>query len=110
MYKEKKFNRVLSFILIVAMYVPGIKQNTTKSSDINEAYQLSEAEVKTQSAKNAEKLKTYMSESVNKVKSKNIFGYSKTNSYSYIKDIDISSPKVKVISDICVDLNEKDYD
>ena len=51
-----------------------------------------------------------MSESVNKVKSKNIFGYSKTNSYSYIKDIDISSPKVKVISDICVDLNEKDYD
>lgn len=46
----------------------------------------------------------------NKVKSKNIFGYSKTNSYSYIKDIDISSPKVKVISDICVDLNEKDYD
>ena len=71
MYKEKKFNRVLSFILIVAMvtvsmYVPGIKQNTTKSSDINEAYQLSEAEVKTQSAKNAEKLKTYMSESVNK--------------------------------------------
>ena len=51
MYKEKKFNRVLSFILIVAMvtvsmYVPGIKQNTTKSSDINEAYQLSEAEVK----------------------------------------------------------------
>jgi len=75
MYKEKKFNRVLSFILIVAMvtvsmYVPGIKQNTTKSSDINEAYQLSEAEVKTQSAKNAEKLKTYMSESVNKVKSK----------------------------------------
>ena len=62
MYKEKKFNRVLSFILIVAMvtvsmYVPGIKQNTTKSSDINEAYQLSEAEVKTQSAKNAEKLK-----------------------------------------------------
>ena len=73
MYKEKKFNRVLSFILIVAMvtvsmYVPGIKQNTTKSSDINEAYQLSEAEVKTQSAKNAEKLKTYMSESVNKEK------------------------------------------
>ena len=51
MYKEKKFNRVLSFILIVAMvtvsmYVPGIKQNTTKSLDINEAYQLSEAEVK----------------------------------------------------------------
>lgn len=29
---------------------------------------------------------------------------------TYIKDIDISSPKVKVISDICVDLNEKDYD
>lgn len=57
-------------MVTVSMYVPGIKQNTTKSSDINEAYQLSEAEVKTQSAKNAEKLKTYMSESVNKVKSK----------------------------------------
>ncbi len=42
--------------------------------------------------------------------SENIFCYSKTNSYSFIKGIEISSPKVKVISDICVDLNEKDYD
>ena len=92
MYKEKKFNRVLSFILIVAMvtvsmYVPGIKQNTTKSSDINEAYQLSEAEVKTQSAKNAEKLKTYMSESVNKVKSKKETAESLKNILEYVSEL-----------------------
>ncbi len=92
MYKEKKINRVLSFILIVAMvtvsmYVPGIKQNTTKSSDINEAYQLSEAEVKTQSAKNAEKLKTYMSESVNKVKSKKETAESLKNILEYVSEL-----------------------
>ena len=92
MYKEKKINRVLSFILIVAMvtvsmYVPGIRQNATKSSDMSEAYQLSEAEVKTQSAKNAEKLKTYMSESVNKVKSKKETAESLKNILEYVSEL-----------------------
>lgn len=36
--------------------------------------------------------------------------YSKTNSYSYIRNIDIQSDKVKVISPICVNLKEKDYE
>jgi DNA modification methylase len=40
---------------------------------------------------------------------KKYFGYSRTNSYSYIKDMDINSNKTKVISNIKVDLNEKDY-
>lgn len=38
------------------------------------------------------------------------FLYSKTNSYSYMRDIDLSDPRVKVISPIMVDLQEKDYE
>lgn len=37
------------------------------------------------------------------------FGYSNTNTYSYIKNEDLSSSKVRVISEICVNLNENDY-
>ena len=40
---------------------------------------------------------------------KNHFGYTKTNTYSYVKNSDINSPKIKVISKICADLNENDY-
>ena len=40
---------------------------------------------------------------------KKFFGYSKTNTYSYKKDIELNSNKIKVISNIKVDLNEKDY-
>ena len=36
--------------------------------------------------------------------------YSRSNSYSYMRDIDISDNKVKVISPIKVDLHEKDYE
>ena len=36
--------------------------------------------------------------------------YSKTNTYSYMRDIESSDPKVKVISSIKVDLHEKDYE
>lgn len=36
--------------------------------------------------------------------------YSKTNSYSYMRDLDLSDAKVKVISPIKVDLQEKDYE
>lgn len=44
-----------------------------------------------------------------KLDTKKYFGYSRTNSYSYIKDMDINSSRTKVISNIKVDLNEKDY-
>jgi DNA modification methylase len=37
------------------------------------------------------------------------YGYTKSNTYSFIKNIDFNSDKVKVISEIYVDLNEKDY-
>ncbi|GFZ78801.1 hypothetical protein GCM10011531_05550 [Aquaticitalea lipolytica] len=40
---------------------------------------------------------------------KNHFGYTKTNTYSYVKNSDLDSPKIRVISKICVDLNENDY-
>lgn len=40
--------------------------------------------------------------------SKRLFKYTKSNSYSYI-DQPVTSPKVKVISEICVNLNENDY-
>lgn len=36
--------------------------------------------------------------------------YSKTNSYSYMRNLDLSDAKVKVISPIKVDLQEKDYE
>jgi DNA modification methylase len=45
-----------------------------------------------------------------KPKTRNCFFYSKTNSYSYIKDGNVDDEKVKVISHIKVDLNEKDYE
>lgn len=38
------------------------------------------------------------------------YGYTKTNSYSYEKTADIASVKIKVVSNIKVDLNEKDYE
>lgn len=38
------------------------------------------------------------------------YGYTKTNSFSYDKTTDIASPKIKVISNIKVDLREKDYE
>lgn len=37
------------------------------------------------------------------------FGYTKSNTYSYQKNIDLNNPKVKILSNIMVDLNEKDY-
>ncbi|VBB46012.1 DNA (Cytosine-5-)-methyltransferase [uncultured Paludibacter sp.] len=37
------------------------------------------------------------------------FGYTKTNTHSFVKNAQIGSEKIKVISDICVDLNENDY-
>ena len=36
--------------------------------------------------------------------------YSKTNTYSFMRDADFSDPKVKVISHIKVNLHEKDYE
>ena len=39
-----------------------------------------------------------------------VYFYSKTNSYSYMRTILIHDKRVKVISPICVDLNEKDYE
>lgn len=45
-----------------------------------------------------------------KKKIKNCFLYSKTNSYSYMKSVNVDDPKVKVLSHIKVDLNEKDYE
>ncbi|WP_034259489.1 site-specific DNA-methyltransferase [Aequorivita capsosiphonis] len=44
-----------------------------------------------------------------KFNNKDHFGYTKTNTYSYVKNADLNSPKIKVISKICVDLNENDY-
>ena len=38
------------------------------------------------------------------------FGYTKTNSYSYVRVDDLNISKAKVISKIMVDLNEKDYE
>ncbi|MFH2142171.1 MAG: DNA methyltransferase [Bacteroidota bacterium] len=40
---------------------------------------------------------------------KKYFGYSNTNTYSFIKNANLSSSKIRVISKICVDLNENDY-
>lgn len=39
----------------------------------------------------------------------NYFGYTKSNSYSYQKDIELESNKIRVVSEICIDLNENDY-
>lgn len=38
-----------------------------------------------------------------------LFGYTQTNTYSFVKDADISSSKVRILSKICVDLDENDY-
>lgn len=35
--------------------------------------------------------------------------YTKTNTYSYFKNPDFTSNKIRVVSEICVDLNENDY-
>ncbi|MCU7615890.1 site-specific DNA-methyltransferase [Chryseobacterium sp. PBS4-4] len=37
------------------------------------------------------------------------YGYLKSNSYSYQKSLDLESPLIRIISDICLDLNENDY-
>lgn len=37
------------------------------------------------------------------------FGYSNTNTYSFIKNEKLFSSKIRVISEICVNLNENDY-
>lgn len=37
------------------------------------------------------------------------FGYTKTNTHAYVKNAKIDSEKIRVISNICVDLNETDY-
>ena len=41
---------------------------------------------------------------------KNWYCYSLTNSYSYMRDVEYSDPRVRVLSHIKVDLKEKDYD
>lgn len=38
-----------------------------------------------------------------------LFGYTRTNTHSFVKDADLSSDKIRILSDICVDLNENDY-
>ena len=43
-----------------------------------------------------------------KIDNKKYFGYTKTNTYSH-SELPISSEKVKVISPICLNLNENDY-
>jgi len=40
---------------------------------------------------------------------KSYYGYTKTNSYSYVKDANLSLKNIPIISKICVDLNENDY-
>ncbi|KAF0200263.1 MAG: DNA methylase domain [Bacteroidetes bacterium] len=37
------------------------------------------------------------------------FGYSKTNTYSFLNNENLSSSRIRVISEICVDFNENDY-
>ncbi|MDA3840219.1 MAG: site-specific DNA-methyltransferase [Patescibacteria group bacterium] len=37
------------------------------------------------------------------------YGYTTTNSYSYNRQYELNSEKIRVISKICVDLNENDY-
>ncbi len=44
-----------------------------------------------------------------KFNNKKHFGYTKTNTYSYVKNSDLNSSKIRVISEISVDLNENDY-
>jgi hypothetical protein len=39
----------------------------------------------------------------------NYYGYTKTNTHSFVKDEKITSDKIRVMSKICVDLNENDY-
>lgn len=40
---------------------------------------------------------------------KALFGYTKTNTHSFAKNTNLASPKIRVISNISVDLNENDY-
>tara|TARA_R110000796_G_scaffold37722_4_gene95336 strand:+ start:241186 stop:242445 length:1260 start_codon:yes stop_codon:yes gene_type:complete len=44
-----------------------------------------------------------------KINLKNHYGYTKTNTYSFFKNVDFDSKMIRVISEICVDLNENDY-
>jgi hypothetical protein len=44
-----------------------------------------------------------------KLHNKKYYGYTITNSYSYNKEYPLDSDKLRVISNICVDLNENDY-
>ena len=48
--------------------------------------------------------------SINKrINNKKHFGYIKSNSYSFQKEIELNTEKIRIISDICVDFNENDY-
>lgn len=44
-----------------------------------------------------------------KFDNKKHFGYTKTNTYSFVKQSDLHSQKIRVISEISLDLNENDY-
>lgn len=44
-----------------------------------------------------------------KINPKKFFGYTQTNTYSFIKNPNFDSAKIRIISEICVDLNENDY-
>ncbi|PLX06283.1 MAG: site-specific DNA-methyltransferase [Marinilabiliales bacterium] len=40
---------------------------------------------------------------------KKLYGYTKTNTYSHVKHPDFNAKSIRVIIEICVDLNENDY-
>ena len=50
----------------------------------------------------------YFDESKN-INLNGFYGYTQTNTYSFAKKTDINSGKIRVLSKICVDLNENDY-
>ena len=44
-----------------------------------------------------------------KFNKKHHYGYTKSNTYSFVKNSNLNSQKIRVVSKICVDLNENDY-
>ncbi len=44
-----------------------------------------------------------------KINPKKFFGYTQTNTYSHVKHPNFDSSRIRIISEICVDLNENDY-
>jgi len=52
---------------------------------------------------------TFKFSKTKKLNPKKHFGYTSTNTHSYSKSFDLSSNKIRVISEIGVDLNESDY-